>query len=55
MKPVLTVGLLLTMCLSAAADNARKEEPSAANLLSGGLTEGKRQNKHVFVLFGSPG
>ena len=55
MKPVLTVGLLLTMCLSAAADNGKKEEPPAASLLSGGLTEGKRQNKHVFVLFGSPG
>jgi hypothetical protein len=55
MKPVLTVSLLFTMCLSVAADDAKKEEPSAASLLSGGLTEGKRQNKHVFLLFGSPG
>jgi hypothetical protein len=54
MKPVLTVSLLLTVSLSAAADNAIKEEPSAASLLSGGLTEGKRQNKQVFLLFGSP-
>jgi hypothetical protein len=55
MKPILTLGTLLAICLPPAADDAKTKEPSAASLLAGGLAKAKEHQKPVFLLFGSPG
>jgi hypothetical protein len=54
MRRVLTVGVLLTLGWSAAADDSKKES-NATDLLSAGIGKAKKQERAVFLLFGSPG
>ena len=54
MKRVLTVGVLLALGWNTAADDTKKE-PAASDLLSAGIGKAKKQERAVFLLFGSPG
>ena len=50
----MTVGVLLGLAWSGVADDAKKE-PAATDLLTEGITKAKKQERAVFLLFGSPG
>ena len=54
MRRVLTVGVLLALGWSATADDTKKES-NATDLLSAGIGKAKKQERAVFLLFGSPG
>ena len=55
MRRVLTMCVLLTLAWSAAADDPKKKEPEATDLLAAGIAKAKKQERAVFLLFGSPG
>ena len=55
MKRVLALGVLLAFGLVLAADEEKKKEPAASELLAAGVAKAKKQDKPVFLLFGSPG
>jgi hypothetical protein len=55
MRRVLTMGVLLALAWSAAADDTKKKESDATDLLAAGLAKAKKQERSVFLLFGSPG
>jgi hypothetical protein len=55
MRRVLAVGVLLAIGLGVAADDEKKKEPAASELLAAGVAKAKKQDKPVFLLFGSPG
>ena len=55
MRRMLTVGVLLALSWSAAADDTKKKEPAATDLLAAGIAKAKKQERAVFLLFGSPG
>jgi hypothetical protein len=53
---VLTLGLMVVCGLPALAqEGAKKQEPSAADLLAKGLAQAQKEEKRVFLIFGSPG
>ena len=51
---MLTLGVLLALGWSAVADDTKKE-PAATDLLTAGIAKAKKQERAVFLLFGSPG
>jgi hypothetical protein len=55
MRRVVTVSVLLALGWNAAADDSKKKEPAATDLLAAGIAKAKKQERAVFLLFGSPG
>ena len=55
MRRVLTLGVLLALGWSAASDDTKTKEPEATDLLAAGISKAKKQERAVFLLFGSPG
>ena len=57
MLRVLTaLGFVMTLAVpSHAADDPREKGPAAADLLATAVAKAKKDNKLVFLLFGSPG
>ncbi len=55
MTRALTLGVLLALGVGVAADDEKKKEPAASELLAASVAKAKQQDKPVFLLFGSPG
>ena len=55
MRRMLTLVVVLALAWTAAADDSKKKEPAATDLLADGVAKAKKQERAVFLLFGSPG
>lgn len=55
MRRAVTLGVVLAVAWGVAANDEKRKEPAAADLLAAGLARAKQQDKPVFLLFGSPG
>ena len=55
MRRLLTLSVVLAVGWGLAADDTKKKEPAAAELLSDGVAKAKKQERKLFLLFGSPG
>jgi hypothetical protein len=49
------LGVALALTWGVAADEANKKGTAAADLLAAGVAKAKKQDRPVFLLFGSPG
>jgi hypothetical protein len=55
-RTVIALGFVATLAVPLhAADEPKDKEPAAAELLAGSVAKAKKDNKLVFLLFGSPG
>jgi thioredoxin-related protein len=53
-RTVIVLGVVLASCLLSAADEPKEKGIAAAQLRSAGLAQAKKEDKQLFLIFGSP-
>jgi Highly conserved protein containing a thioredoxin domain len=53
-RPAIVLGVVLASCLLSSADEPKDKGIAAAQLRSAGLAQAKKEDKQLFLIFGSP-
>jgi hypothetical protein len=55
LRGLTALGFVMTLAVPSHADEPKEKRPAAADLLATAVAKAKKDNKLVFLLFGSPG